>query len=105
MPAQLLTVALERTSTRQCALPRSGFVLGRRAAGLAGFLPCGTEAGHPLTFCAFGEVECIFDINAKITDFAFDLRMAEQSRVHNARHAMSLKLKDLLCGIWCYRIC
>jgi hypothetical protein len=32
MPAQLLTVALERTSTRQCALPRSGFVLGRDPA-------------------------------------------------------------------------
>ena len=56
----------------------AGSCLGRRAAELAGFLPCGTEAGHPLTFCAFGEVECIFDINAKITDFAFDLRMAEQ---------------------------
>jgi hypothetical protein len=32
MPAQLLTVTLERTSTRQCVLPRSGFVLGRTPA-------------------------------------------------------------------------
>jgi hypothetical protein len=31
MPAQLLTIPLDCTSTRQCALPRSGFVLGRLA--------------------------------------------------------------------------
>ena len=50
---------------------------GRRTAGLAGFLPWGSEAGQPLNFCALGEAECILDINAKITDRAFDLRMAE----------------------------
>ena len=32
MPAQLLTIPLERISTRQCVLPRSGFVLGSIAA-------------------------------------------------------------------------
>ena len=37
----------------------------------------GTEAGQPLNFRAFGEDECILD-NAKITNCAFDLRMAEQ---------------------------
>jgi hypothetical protein len=31
-PAQLLTVTFECTSTRQCVLPRSGFVLGWKAA-------------------------------------------------------------------------
>jgi hypothetical protein len=34
MSAQRLSVALERTSTRQCVLPRSGFVHGRRAAAV-----------------------------------------------------------------------
>ena len=57
---------------------RSNGNCGRRAAGSAGFLPWGTEAGQLLNFCAFGEAECILGINAKITDCAFDLRLAEQ---------------------------
>jgi hypothetical protein len=50
-----------------------------RGAGpldLAGFRPYG---GRPIAnFFAFGEVECILDINDKITGHAFDLRVAEQ---------------------------
>jgi len=34
MTAQLPSVTLERTSTRQCVLPRSGFVLGLFADGI-----------------------------------------------------------------------
>ena len=41
----------------------------------------GPPAGQPLNFRPFGEVECILDINAKITDCTLNLRVAEQSRV------------------------
>jgi hypothetical protein len=38
----------------------------------------GTRAGHQLKFGAFGKSQGIFDINAKIADSAFNLRVTEQ---------------------------